>query len=124
MSDFWQEKFYFFPYKAPLIKPNKSWKFIKKIKALFGKKHLYIYSVDDWYDLATDKFLLQLQEKEKFDTVIAEYVFLTKALENFSDRVLKIVDTHDIFTNRHKVYLKKIKFLNGILPPKKKKQKD
>jgi glycosyltransferase involved in cell wall biosynthesis len=107
MKDFWREKFYSVPYKAPLIKPSKSWRIVKKIKSFFRQEHLYIYKVDDWYDPSVDKVLKELQEKEKFDTIIVEYVFLTKALENFDRSVLKIVDTHDIFTNRHKVYLKK-----------------
>jgi glycosyltransferase involved in cell wall biosynthesis len=107
MQDFWGQKLYCLPYKSPKIEYSKSWRILKKIKSFLGKEHFYIYSVDDWYDRSIDSFLQELQKKEKFDTVIVEYVFLTKALENFDHEVLKIVDTHDIFTNRHKVYLKK-----------------
>jgi polysaccharide biosynthesis protein PslH len=106
MRSFWQEKFYSYPYKTPPIKFSKTWKAIKKIKAYFGKEHFYVYSIDDWYDDSTDDFIKELQIKEQFDTVIIVYVFLTKALENFGKNVLKILDAQDIFTNRHKLYLK------------------
>ena len=37
--------------------------------------------------------------KEKFDVVITEYVFYSKALLYFQD-ALKVIDTHDVFTDR------------------------
>src|SRR5690606_33078684 len=36
--------------------------------------------------------------------VICEYVFLSKALQAFGEETIKIIDTHDIFTNRYKIY--------------------
>jgi len=106
MRSFWQERFHSFSYKTPIIKPSKTWKAIKKIKSYFGKEHLYIYSIDDWYDGAVDPFIKELQIKEQFNTVIIVYVFISKVLENFGQNVLKIIDAQDIFTNRHKLYLK------------------
>ena len=51
-----------------------------------------------------DKFFKNLSTQNKFDIVIVEYVFFSKALENFDNSVLKVIDTHDVFTNRHKLY--------------------
>ncbi|MBW4644899.1 MAG: glycosyltransferase family 4 protein [Goleter apudmare HA4340-LM2] len=107
MQDCWGEKFYLLTYQAPIIKPSISWRLVTKIKSIFGREHIYIYSIDDWYDKSVDSFIQELQRKEKFDMVIVEYVFLSKALENFDHSVLKIIDTHDVFTNRHNLYLKK-----------------
>ncbi len=107
MRRYWGQHFYSLPYQAPPIKPSIFWRLVRKIKSIFGKNHLYIYSIDDWYDESADKFIHNLQKKENFDIVIVEYVFLSKALENFDGNVLKIVDTHDVFANRHKVYLEK-----------------
>lgn len=66
----------------------------------------YNFHIDDWYENVLDRFITDLQEEERFDTVIVEYIFLSKVLLNFEVNVLKILDTHDIFTNRFEKYLK------------------
>jgi glycosyltransferase involved in cell wall biosynthesis len=63
-----------------------------------------IFFIDEWYDDNVDKFLQKITTQEKFDAVIVQYVFFSKALENFDDSTLKIIDTHDVFTNRQKLF--------------------
>ena len=60
--------------------------------------------IDKWYNPQIDRTALHLHGKYKFDVVIAEYVFMSKALENFDNNVLKIIDTHDTFTDRSSKY--------------------
>jgi glycosyltransferase involved in cell wall biosynthesis len=43
-----------------------------------------------------------LISKRHFDVAIAEYVFFSKALLNFPETTLKVIDTHDVFTDRQK----------------------
>jgi hypothetical protein len=104
MQEFWSDKFYVAPYQTPhrtLIK-----RIFRKLKSFFVKESAFIYLIDDWYDNSLNIFIISLSRKINFDVVIVEYVFFSKALECFGDNVLKIIDTHDIYTNRHKIYLR------------------
>lgn len=103
MKSFWNNKFYSAPYKQPsrtLIK-----KVIRTLKSFIVNESKHIYTIDDWYDNSLDEFIVKLSLEHSFDTVIVEYVFFSKVLECFNENVLKIIDTHDIFTDRHKIYL-------------------
>lgn len=42
---------------------------------------------------------------QNWDIVVCEYVWLSKLLDYFPKNVLKIIDTHDCFSNRYKKYL-------------------
>jgi len=48
-----------------------------------------------------DAAIRKLAGEQKFDIVIVEYVFYSKALLHFPDAV-KVIDTHDLFTDRAK----------------------
>jgi len=74
---------------------------LDKLNSLTG-----ISQIDSWYNFEMDPILQALQEQEKFDTVIVEYVYLSRALTNFREDVYKIIDTHDVFTDRKKQYEK------------------
>jgi glycosyltransferase involved in cell wall biosynthesis len=77
----------------------------RKIQRVLRLKSAYLWRVDEWFD---DRLLSQvknLQNTEHFDTVLIEYVFLSKLRSAFSDSVRIIVDTHDIMGDRHKIYL-------------------
>jgi len=63
------------------------------------------FRIDDWYPPALDAVLEDLQGRQGFDAVIVEYVFMSRALLVFGAPVLKLIDTHDMFTNRHQRYL-------------------
>jgi glycosyltransferase involved in cell wall biosynthesis len=63
--------------------------------------------VDEWYSVNLDAHLLQLHEQFRFDAVIVEYIWFSKALNVFGNDVLKIIDTHDIFAERHRLFLKR-----------------
>lgn len=65
----------------------------------------YTYRIDDWFDDSVLELLRSLDSKFNFDAVLVEYVFISKAFEAFGERVIKILDTHDVFTDRHKLYL-------------------
>jgi len=64
------------------------------------------YFIDDWYNVELDTQIKKLQKSNKYDVVIVEYVFLSKVLTLFDLQTLKILDTHDVFANRHLMYLK------------------
>ena len=65
-----------------------------------------ISQIDKWYDFTIDKKVERLRKKHKYNAVIVEYVFLSRALNNFGSDVLKIIDTHDVFTERNEKHEK------------------
>ena len=77
----------------------------KKLSRLRGSQGVHNFRIDDWYDSALDRVLDDLQSSHRFDAVIVEYVFLSRALLRFGGGVRKLIDTHDIFTDRHQRYL-------------------
>jgi hypothetical protein len=56
--------------------------------------------VDAWYPSGLDNFLVAFQSRQRFDVVVAEYIFLSRALTAFDSTVHKVLDTHDAFSLR------------------------
>ncbi len=64
-----------------------------------------LHRLDDWYDPALGRFARDLHRRWNFDAVIVSYVWLSALLESLPDDVHKIIDTHDVFGDRHKAFL-------------------
>ena len=81
----------------------------RKIQLQLGviKKEEYLYNseLDSGFPTIAKSVIKRLQEKNNFRVVVCEYSFMSKALTFFDSRVLKILDTHDRFTNRFQTYL-------------------
>jgi glycosyltransferase involved in cell wall biosynthesis len=60
------------------------------------------YAVDDWYPRSLTPWLERHLLDNRYDAVVVNYVFLSKALEAFGDETLKLIDTHGRFGDRHK----------------------
>jgi len=103
MRKAWGERYFSIPYSRPR-KQRSIWN--KKVKALFDPNARYIFSIDEWYDPTIDVSISQLKNKYRFDAVMVEYVFFSRVLNLFGKDVLKIIDTHDVFADRHLKYLK------------------
>jgi glycosyltransferase involved in cell wall biosynthesis len=103
MAECWGPNFYFVPYTYPRRSLRR---YAERLKFLFRKGFAELLPVDYAYDSSLDSYLSQLTARIKFDVVIVEYVFWSKALECFSPDVIKVVDTHDVFTNRHLLHRK------------------
>ena len=58
-----------------------------------------------------ERRVLKLAAEFRPDAVLVEYVFYSWLLELFGPEVRKIIDTHDVFTNRHQRFLR-----NGVEP--------
>jgi len=74
-------------------------------RVLLGKlvsRDLYSPEIDFWYWPHWDTKIKEFLNRSKYDVVIVEYVFFSKALNNFGENILKIIDTHDVFTDRQK----------------------
>ena len=102
MREIWGEHFISVDYQK---QPHKLSRLKRKYGGYFNTDLKYIYDIDEWYDPSLDNVVLDLNAKYNFDTVIVEYVFMSKVLKCFDNSVRKIIDTHDVFTNRHRQYL-------------------
>lgn len=103
MREYWGECYI----RCKYIKPRNSCNnILRRIYKKLGIHAAYKYSLDEWYDNSTDSFISELHNKYRFNAVISEYVYMSRSLNNFGPEVTKIVDTHDVFTDRHKHYLR------------------
>jgi glycosyltransferase involved in cell wall biosynthesis len=103
MMKCWGPGFHFVPYRYPRRSLRR---YAGRLKFLLERGFAELLPVDYAYDSSLDNYLSKLAEKNAFDVVIVEYVFWSKALECFGSDVLKVVDTHDVFTNRHLLHRK------------------
>ena len=98
MEECWGRNFHFVPYNFP---GRSLRRYAGRLKFLFERGFLHIQPVDYRYDSTLDGYLQNLISLVKFDAVIVEYIFWSRALECFPPGVLKIIDTLDVFTGRH-----------------------
>ncbi|MDZ7957148.1 MAG: glycosyltransferase [Aulosira sp. DedQUE10] len=59
------------------------------------------YSIDDWCSDNITNFIKWKCKNFSFAAVFVEYVFLSKVIDHVPKKTLKIIDTHDVFANRH-----------------------
>jgi glycosyltransferase involved in cell wall biosynthesis len=85
----------------------------RKFRRLYYRLHYsgdafkYNYFIDDYYNPYLQNYVKDLQRIYQFNIVLIEYVHLSKAFLAFDHNVLKLLDTHDILSNRYKIYLEK-----------------
>jgi glycosyltransferase involved in cell wall biosynthesis len=60
-----------------------------------------LWKVDEWFDEGLVPQLGRLQARESFDCVLIEYVYLSKTASALPPTVRTIIDTHDLFGDRH-----------------------
>lgn len=93
-------------YRVPKTVDGVSARLRRSMLRRMGHASAHVWGVDDWYDPGLTDQLTTLQEQHKFEVVFVEYVFLSKALEAFPAGVVKVIDTHDRFADRHLHYLR------------------
>ena len=102
MRNYWGDSLYVVDYSPPRSKKNK---WFDGLLNKLNKDRQYYSNIDDFYNQNLDGFLHELTLKNIFDIVVVEYVFLSKAFLNFPASTLKVLDTHDVMTNRHRLFL-------------------
>lgn len=91
---FWNEKKIFSRFLSWLGR-------LKKIVGwLLRIPYLRKYTLDEWYDKSINQYINELHLANKYDIVQVEYVYMSAALNIFPKNVLKIIDSHDVFSNR------------------------
>lgn len=88
-------------HSMPRIRPRAN-RMIKDLAFKFTRfPRLYNLPLDDWYPSGFDDAIARLLSAYKFDVVIVNYVFLSAAFDSLPDGVMKVLDTHDVFSNRY-----------------------
>jgi hypothetical protein len=59
------------------------------------------HRLDDWCPEAVATMAASLHRRWRFDAVLCNYVWFSRAFEGVGADTLKIIDTHDIFAERH-----------------------
>jgi hypothetical protein len=77
--------------------------FPKKKNSLKLDEQLNVASADCLFDPAWSEKVRAIQEKYQFKRVLVPYIYNSKFLELLSGAPIRIIDTHDVFTNRNKV---------------------
>lgn len=107
MKTYWGDNLYVLgTNKYPNIEKPRTYKerILRKVGLINNEQYRYNYHLDDWFDDGILTYCKGLQTKISFDFVLTEYIFMSKALTVFPKKTIKIIDTHDCFTDRYKVY--------------------
>jgi glycosyltransferase involved in cell wall biosynthesis len=82
------------------------YRYLKQITSLFSDQVKYCSTIDEHYNTLLDEAIIKIKNQVEIDAVIVEYIFQSKALLHFDDKVLKLIDSHDVMTGRHKQFQK------------------
>lgn len=86
----------------------RAWRYVAR---RMGLKMAYQWRVDDWLDPRIADAASDICAANDVETVILEYVFMSGVAERLPKSVRSVIDCHDLFGDRHSVYLK-----NGLRP--------
>lgn len=80
----------------------------RKIRSIVFKvfKKTINYRIDDW---CGNDLIMEVERRKSigYDLVWIEYIMLSRVFDYFDNTVTKIIDTHDSFTNRSKLFINK-----------------
>ncbi|MEM8672266.1 MAG: glycosyltransferase [Cyanobacteria bacterium P01_G01_bin.67] len=66
------------------------------------------FDIDAWWDVGIEFTINWIKLAVDIDMFVCNYVFYSKALELFDESVTKVIDTHDIVSNRNYLLEKKL----------------
>ena len=92
------------PYHAQPPERSRLGRVLRKAGQRLGVDQAFVWSLDSWYADAYTPLLAALHERHRFNAVLVNYVFMTKAFEAFDGSCLHILDTHDNMAMRHRNY--------------------
>ncbi len=79
---------------------------IRKVHRLLGHDSGFYNYLDEFYYPEIGRDVRDIQRREGIDAVIVEYAFHSRAFLGLPENVLRILDTHDSFADRHKAFVK------------------
>lgn len=82
------------------------WSVIQRLKcAPRWRPRTKYLPLNAWSTPGLGEELAEIVERQKIDVVLLNYIYHSKLLEHLPRGVTKIIDTHDVFTNRREPYV-------------------
>jgi glycosyltransferase involved in cell wall biosynthesis len=78
---------------------------VRKVHRLLGRDSGFYNYLDEFYYPEIGRQVRDIQRQLGIDAVIVEYAFHSRAFLGLPDEVLRILDTHDSFADRHKAFI-------------------
>jgi polysaccharide biosynthesis protein PslH len=103
MREYWKERLHVFNSLSPtsLMRRGR-----RKLVRVVGKTFHLNLPVDSYFDPGAARCVRRLLEERGFDVAIISYVFYSRLFESAPASVLKLIDTHDVFSDRYRLYRK------------------
>ena len=101
MERYWHERLHVFRSLSPSSFLGRARR--KGIRVVGKTFHLNL-PVDSYFDPEAAAFTRTLLTDGRFDAVILSYVFYSRLLESMPGTVRKLIDTHDVFSDRFRLY--------------------
>lgn len=106
MADYWGYRLKVFKYRHPSVWGTFGQRWRARIRKWLPEGN-YAFkrnaSIDDWIDLSIEANYKDYLEEIQPCVVLCNYVWLSKVLQWTPPTVLRVIDTHDRFTNRYLV---------------------
>jgi polysaccharide biosynthesis protein PslH len=101
MRGYWNDRLHVFRSLSPASFVGRA---RRKIVRLAGKTFHLNLPVDSYFDPEAARYLESLLVGGGFDVAIVSYVFYSRLFESVPDAVHKLIDTHDVFSDRFHLY--------------------
>lgn len=97
-----------FLYISPQPDTPQKFSFLQKIRNKIKSKTSHYQTqkkIDDWYLPHIHYIVADLIKRQHFNALLVEYVYMSKVFETADKRILKVLDTHDVMTDRDKKFI-------------------
>ena len=101
MPEYWNDRLHVFRSFSPASLLGRG---RRKLLRVMAKTFHWNLPVDSYFDPASAAYVRALLARQTFDVVIVSYVFYSKILESVAGPALKLIDTHDVFSDRYHLY--------------------
>jgi polysaccharide biosynthesis protein PslH len=101
MQGYWHERLHAFRSLSPASFISRG---RRKLVRLVGKTFHLNLPVDSYFDPEAGRYMHSLLTSGGFDVVILSYVFYSRLFESTPGAVRKLIDTHDVFSDRFRLY--------------------
>lgn len=82
-----------------------SFRALRKLHRMLGRERGFYNQLDEFYYPEMGRQLRDIQRRLGIDAVIVEYAFHSRAFLGLPKGVLRILDAHDSFADRHKAFI-------------------
>lgn len=101
MQQYWKDRLHVFRGLSPTGFLGRG---RRKLFRVTGKAFHLNLPVDSYFEPACARYARELLARRAFDVVIVSYVFYSRIFESVPESVLKLIDTHDVFSDRYRLY--------------------